>query len=207
MIHKDSLSKEWINGIAKKYSSDPILVEKVIRALYLLEQLQKSDIDFIFKGGTALMLLLSEPKRFSIDIDIIISEKIDKIEDVFSNLIHESEFIHFKVDKRKGKSKIEKAHYKFYYKPVTNSRSEEEYILLDILYEKSHYGEQIEEIGISSSFVKSMDKNVFVKVPLSEAILGDKLTAFAPNTTGIPYGRKRRSKLLSNYLMLVIYLI
>jgi len=75
MIHTDSLKIKWINETAKKHKSDPILVEKVVRALYLLEQLQKSKLEFIFKGGTALILLLPEPKRFSIDKNIIISEK------------------------------------------------------------------------------------------------------------------------------------
>ncbi|WP_233244132.1 nucleotidyl transferase AbiEii/AbiGii toxin family protein [Brumimicrobium oceani] len=168
----------------------------MIRALYLLELLQKAEIDFVFKGGTALMLLLSEPKRFSIDIDIIISEKLHRIEDVFSILIQESEFIHFKVDKRTDLSKIEKAHYKFYYKPVTNSRSKEEYILLDILYEKSHYGKYIQGIEVTSVFIKSIHENITVKMPISEAILGDKLTAFAPRTTGIPYYRNKEIEII-----------
>lgn len=40
MIHTDSLSVEWISKVAKKHKSDPILVEKVVRARYLLEQLR-----------------------------------------------------------------------------------------------------------------------------------------------------------------------
>lgn len=45
------------------------LLEKMIRALMLLEGLSKSGLTFIFKGGTALMLLLDSAKRLSIDID------------------------------------------------------------------------------------------------------------------------------------------
>jgi predicted nucleotidyltransferase component of viral defense system len=52
----------------------------MIYALYLLEQLQLSGLDFIFKGGTSLILLMKEPKRFSVDIDIIVSPKISKEE-------------------------------------------------------------------------------------------------------------------------------
>jgi len=122
MINPDSLKKEWINDVAKKHKSDPILVEKVVRALYLLELLQKSKLDFIFKGGTALMLLLPEPKRLSIDIDIIISEKADKVQIVFDGILENSDFHEYKEDERVVKSKIKKAHYKFFYKTATNTR-------------------------------------------------------------------------------------
>lgn len=196
MIHTDSLKEEWIKEVAQKHKSDPILVEKVVRALYLLEQLQNSELNFIFKGGTALMLLLPEPKRFSIDIDIIVSEKPVKIQDIFKSIIEKSDFLEYAEDKRETKSNIEKAHYRFYYRPVTNVRTDKDYILLDILYEDSLYADHIKEIEISSSFIKSEVKNTSVTVPISEAILGDKLTAFAPNTTGVPYGREKEIEII-----------
>lgn len=58
MIKEESYSKGWITKTAKQYKSDPILVEKVIYALTLLENLASGELDFIFKGGTDLMLLL-----------------------------------------------------------------------------------------------------------------------------------------------------
>ena len=76
MIDIKSLSAEWIAEKKNKYSKDPNLMESMIYALYLLEQLQLTGLDFIFKGGTSLILLMEEPKRFSVDIDIIISPKI-----------------------------------------------------------------------------------------------------------------------------------
>jgi len=36
-------------------------MESMIYALYLLEQLQLTGLDFIFKGGTSLILLMEEP--------------------------------------------------------------------------------------------------------------------------------------------------
>ncbi|MGM0479722.1 MAG: nucleotidyl transferase AbiEii/AbiGii toxin family protein [Bacteroidota bacterium] len=93
-------------------------------------------------------------------------------------------------------SDIEKSHYKFYYKPVTNTRAEAEYILLDILYEDSHYGEHTTQIEIESPFIKTEGKNTLVAVPMTEAILGDKLTAFAPNTTGVPYNREKELEII-----------
>lgn len=36
MIDTGSLTKEWINQKAGEHRSDPILVEKVVRALYII---------------------------------------------------------------------------------------------------------------------------------------------------------------------------
>lgn len=79
MITGTNFTKEWIQYRAKiiksgRKQADPELIEKVINALYLLENLATSNLDFIFKGGTALILLLDKIHRFSIDIDIIIEE-------------------------------------------------------------------------------------------------------------------------------------
>jgi hypothetical protein len=142
------------------------------------------------------MLMLPEPKRFSIDIDIIVPDKSQDIESYLDQVIQNSDFIEYKLNERKAKSNIEKAHYKFYYKPVTNARAESEYILLDVLYENSHYGEHTNEIPVNSSFLLFEGENVLVTVPLPEAILGDKLTAYAPNTTGIPYGRDKEVEII-----------
>ena len=59
MIKKECTSKDWIEAVSKKKrNADKILVEKVVRALMLLEGLATSDLEFVFKDGTALMLLL-----------------------------------------------------------------------------------------------------------------------------------------------------
>lgn len=197
MIHKDSHTIEWISQVAKaNRNADKILVEKVVKALTLLELLKLNGFDFIFKGGTALMILLPQPKRLSIDIDIILSEKSENIESIFSTIVENSDFTRFELNERKIKSKIDKAHYKFYYKPVSNARAKEEYILLDILYESNPYGSSVSEVNINSSFLKVTGKHTKVATPNFEAILGDKLTAFAPNTTGVQYGKEKEIEII-----------
>ena len=58
MIDKNTLTQQWINEVSKtNRNADKILIEKVIRALLLLEGLSKAKLPFILKGGTALMLL------------------------------------------------------------------------------------------------------------------------------------------------------
>ena len=76
MISDKTLNLDWINHISRNNRNvDKILIEKVVRALLLLEGLAESGMDFIFKGGTALMLLQGSTKRLSIDIDIVLQKK------------------------------------------------------------------------------------------------------------------------------------
>lgn len=193
MISKDSLHIDWMTKIsATNRKADKILVEKVIRALLLLEGLAKQNLDFVFKGGTALMLILDSSKRLSIDIDIIIEKEPKDLEKIFNDLLEPQGFIRFELQERKAATKIQKAHYKFFYKPIHQTQAEEESILLDILFEKVGY-QKIEKIPINSRFIVSDGDPITVKVPSKEDILGDKLTAFAPYTTGIPYFKGKTS--------------
>lgn len=93
---------------------------------------------------------------------------------------------------RSTTSKIKKEHYKFFYTPLHKTNKDEEYVLLDILFEEVNYKNLI-SLPIQSDFVPIIDKPLSVNVPSLEDILGDKLTAFAPNTTGIPYFKKNDS--------------
>lgn len=81
MISKDSLHIDWITEVSTaNRKADKILVEKAIRALLLLEGLAKQHLNFVFKGGTALMLILDSSKRLSIDIDIIVENEPENLE-------------------------------------------------------------------------------------------------------------------------------
>ncbi|WP_201766043.1 nucleotidyl transferase AbiEii/AbiGii toxin family protein [Nafulsella turpanensis] len=192
MISKNSLDPAWLSQVSlKNRKADKILVEKVIRALLLLEGLAEARVSFIFKGGTALMLMLESTKRLSIDIDIIMPEKQD-LEPVFEEIVRAKRFNRFELQERIQNSDIEKAHYKFFYYPSHRTAQAEEYILLDILLEKPAYQKTI-TIPIDSPFLQQEGEAEMVTVPSFEDILADKLTAFAPNTTGIPYQKKGQS--------------
>jgi len=193
MIKKESIEINWINKVSlANKNADKILIEKVIRSLLLVEGLKKQNIDFVFKGGTALMLLLDTPRRLSIDTDIILSSEINEFEGLLKNVVNEQFFSRFELQERKTDSKIKKAHYKVFYSPTHRTQTEEEYVLLDILFEKVQY-KKVTAIPISSPFLQTEGTPITVTVPSLEDILGDKLTAFAPNTTGIPYFKKGNS--------------
>jgi predicted nucleotidyltransferase component of viral defense system len=193
MISQESLTAKWLDEVSKSNRhADKILIEKVIRALMLLEGLALSGLPFIFKGGTALMLLMNSAKRLSIDIDIILTNKPEKLTEFMNGVVMAKSFTRVELQHRIAKSRIEKAHYKFFYKPIHRTMAEEEYVLLDILFESNLYT-NVKEHKIESAFLITSDEKVTVNIPSYEDLLGDKLTAFAPSTTGIPYFRDETS--------------
>ncbi|MCP5053965.1 MAG: hypothetical protein GY940_42750, partial [bacterium] len=48
---------------------------------------------------------------------------------------------------------------------------------------------ELVEVPVAAKWLKTGDQGVLVKVPSIESITGDKLTAFAPNTTGVLYNK------------------
>lgn len=193
MIKTETYTQEWIKTVAKSNrNADPILVEKVIRALTLLYHLAANGLNFVFKGGTSLMLILENPKRLSIDIDIILNDTNLDLPGLFLKIIADTDFIRYEEQSRKVTSNIEKAHYKFFYQPKYKTNKDEEYILLDILFEINHYP-VLTKYAIKSSFLQLAGTPLMVTTPTPEGLLGDKLTAFAPATTGIPYEKHGNS--------------
>lgn len=186
MIDQQRLTFEWLREIAKNKNADPILAEKVIRALLLLEGLVKQDLTFVFKGGTSLMLHFKSPRRLSIDVDIIIDNKEMLTDEVLDDIVKAQKFTRWQLHVRRSASSIEKAHFKFFYTSLISKSFKEDFVLLDVLVEKQPY-ERLIDIPLESEFIPTINPVLNVKVPTLEEILGDKLTAFAPNTTGIPY--------------------
>src|SRR5690606_17657696 len=79
-------------------------------------------------------------------------------------------------------------HFKMFYKSAVDGN--EEPILLDLLYTPNPYPET-KECLIKHNWLATAGADTMVVLPTLEAILGDKLTAFAPKTTGILYSKNR----------------
>jgi len=193
VIIKETLTPEWIKQASKNNgNADQILVEKAIRALLLVEGLAKTALQFIFKGGTALMLLQDSAKRLSIDIDIVMHERPGNLDQLLQEVVASQHFNKIELQQRTANSGIDKTHYKFFYSPVYREGLGDDYVLLDILFEKHDYSD-VHDHKLISSFVKSEGSPGVVRIPSFDDLLGDKLTAFAPNTTGVPYERSGNS--------------
>ena len=188
MFKKKCFKSEWLQSFKRQAAHrriDVIILEKMIYALHLLEQLQQNGLKFTFKGGTSLVLLLENGNRFSIDIDIISNTKKEELEAILTKVIDTSRFTGFQLNEHRSyKPGVPKAHYTFAYKSSIKGAYAGT-VLLDILLEDSYYPEVVEK-EINAKWIEVEDKTM-VTVPTIDAITGDKLTAFAPNTIGIPY--------------------
>jgi len=190
----------------KKYSKDPAIMEAMIFALYLLEHLKNTGLEFTFKGGTSLILLLKKPKRFSVDIDITLKPEVTKkiLESHLSKIPASSAFTEMKLDERRSyKDGIPKAHYKFIYKSNISTKDKEgnlisnpeREILLDVVFEEDRYPITIKK-AIETEWLIQEGESVKVNMPNIDSVTGDKLTAFAPNTTGVPYGLEKEKEIM-----------
>ena len=56
----------------------------MIYALHLVERIKSNGQNFIFKGGTSLVLLLEEGNRLSVDIDIICNADRETLEKILN---------------------------------------------------------------------------------------------------------------------------
>jgi len=186
MILPASYSKDWITEKKIGYpQSDPSIIEKVIYALSLVEQLTQANFSFIFKGGTSLLLILPEPKRFSIDVDIVTLESRTKVEEVISAICSRGIFTRWVLDEKRSYQKgVPKAHYFLYF--MSQWDNKERYILLDVLYEEHGYPALV-DAPIRNQWIQSDEHDITVRIPTIDSIAGDKLTAFAPNTIGVRY--------------------
>ena len=189
MITQNSFTADWINQVSKRHKADKILVEKSIRALSLLEGLSESSLPFVFKGGTALMLIFKKPHRLSIDIDIILPLDSLNLDATLQQIAMSKGFSRIEEQSRKS-GIVPKAHYKFFYTSAVENK--ESYILLDILFEQIPYN-RIIELPITNIFLATEGEDRTVRVPDANNLLADKLTAFAPRTVGVPY-RKGNSE-------------
>ena len=185
MLLKENYTAEHINELRKKTGADPSILERTVFAFGLLEAISKAGMPFIFKGGTSLLILLEHPKRLSTDIDIIVKPgtDIDRYISIAGTIFP---FIRVEENIRKGVNNIEKRHFRFYFRSPRNEK--EISILLDVVFEDNPYLMLDNKPIRSELLLFSEGDDLMVDLPDKNCILADKLTAFAPHTTGIPFG-------------------
>ncbi len=192
MISKNTFSLEHIKELEKESGAQIAIIERTMFAFGLLEAIIQTGLQFIFKGGSCLMVLLKEPKRFSTDIDIIVPPGTD-IDEYIAKAGKIFPFFHVEENFRAKRNNIEKRHFKFLYISPLNDNPVT--VLLDVLFEENHYSSIIKK-PISNKLLLTEDDDVEVSLPCINCILGDKLTAFAPHTTGIGIDDKKELEII-----------
>jgi predicted nucleotidyltransferase component of viral defense system len=182
-------TKHWISQVCKKLDGEtnPALMLKCIYALTLLGKLEESGLQFVFKGGTSMLLHLPEIRRLSIDIDIMTGASAEEITLVVGKIGKEDPFSEVVEDDRGERGQPNRRHFKFYFKTeaVKEGRS---HVLLDVVME-GNIAHDVVRKPIATSFLIP-DREILVRVPTIDSLLADKLNAASPTTTGVPLRKK-----------------
>jgi len=192
MLSRENYTEVHINDLRAQTGADPSILERTVFAFGLLEAIRIVELPFIFKGGTSLLILLDEPRRLSTDIDIIVEPGVD-VDEYISRAGKIFPFLSVEEHVRKGSNDIEKRHFRFLFESPRTGK--EINILLDVLFEHNPYSRTIQK-PIQSSLLLSEGEDLVVTVPDKNCILGDKLTAFASHTTGIPFGKDKELEII-----------
>lgn len=192
MLSRDNYTAEYILKLWEATGADPSILERTVFAFGLLEAIQSVGMPFIFKGGTSLLVMLKEPRRLSTDIDIIVGQDVD-VDGYIEKAGKIFPFVVVEEHKRKGANDIEKRHFRFHF--LSPRTGKEINILLDVVFENNPYLKMM-KCPIRSRLLLSEGDDLLVNLPDKNCILGDKLTAFAPHTTGIPFGRDKELEII-----------
>jgi hypothetical protein len=185
MIAEICFTADWLNKKRKElHGVDPSLLERALHAFALLGRLAESELTFVFKGGTSLLLHLPVIRRLSIDIDIICSCPAVELDRVLEDTAKIPPFIRYEEDERGSRGLPERRHFKFFYAPLV-AGNPAPYVFLDVVHEP-HVPHEVIVKSITPEILE-IRRVIQVTVPTVESLLADKLTAFAPRTTGVPF--------------------
>lgn len=178
-------TKDWIARASQRLDrqTNHALMLKCIYALTLLGKLQESGLPFVFKGGTCLLLHLTEIRRLSIDIDIMTAARAEEITRVVGKIGQEDPFFKVVEDDRGERGQPNRRHFKFYFKTAAVKEGQS-HVLLDVVME-GNIAHDLVGKPIATSFLKP-DHEIVVQVPTIDSLLADKLNAASPTTTGVP---------------------
>jgi hypothetical protein len=185
MIAEICFTADWLENKRRELRGvDPSLLERALHAFALLGHLAESDLKFVFKGGTSLLLHVQVIRRLSIDIDILCSTPVAELNQVLEEVAKVPPFIRYEEDERGSRGLPERRHFKFFYRPLVVGNPAP-YVFLDVV-EEPHVPHDTILKPITPNILE-IRREIPVTVPTVESLLADKLTAFAPRTTGVPF--------------------
>jgi hypothetical protein len=190
--NRENFTKEHIEK--NRHNTSSVLAEQVVHSLELVSLLVYEGLDFLFKGGNSLLVLLENPQRFSIDVDIASGETKEHVEEILDKLVKDSD-VFTRWEKRVHKTKPwlpMTSYYMFYTSHFTEPA--ETNIMLDVQLRMTGY-EKIQKPVCCGNFYQSEIK---VWVPSISSLIGDKLLTLGPSTLGIPLNKNKEGQRLKH---------
>jgi hypothetical protein len=179
---------------ANRFNAPSSLAEEAVHCLELVAELVESGLPFQFKGGNSLLLILNEPKRFSIDVDIATDASREQIELCLGAITGENK-VFTRWEKRQHKTKpwLPIASYYLYFVSRIKQGAEAS-IMLDVQLRRSPYKTEKKPVTCG----KLYESATLVELPLPASIIGDKLLTLGPTTLGIPVGKGKEAQRLKH---------
>lgn len=184
MISAKCFTPEFLREQGKALQvADVRNLEKCTLALELVCRLQREGLDFIFKGGTSLLLHCNPARRLSIDVDILSLEPVERFQEVLQKITRDAPFQRWDHQIHRDREAPPTRHFKAFY--ISALTGEEESVQLDIICAENPYAQTI-EATVNASFLE-IEEETRVRIPTASSLLADKIAAFAPTTIGYPY--------------------
>ncbi|MDO8541622.1 MAG: nucleotidyl transferase AbiEii/AbiGii toxin family protein [Opitutaceae bacterium] len=188
MIHPDCFQLPWLRQQAEAMrvqQANLHLLERCIHALELVGRLSDAGLNFVFKGGTSLVLLLQPVRRLSLDVDIATPEPIERIKAMLDQVAtNQPPFLRYEHQTKRDRDAPPTKHFKIFFRSVAGPQPES-YVLLDVITTGHRYAVTAKR-SIAAPFIR-LESDAQVVLPTVDCILGDKLAAFAPRTIGVLY--------------------
>lgn len=189
MIAPHCFSANWLRKQAAVLRARDVRnFEKCVLALELVSRLSREGLDFVFKGGTSLILHFEPIRRLSIDVDILSSEPFERVTAVLEAATRDRPpFVSWEHQLRRDRESPPTRHFRVNYESAfyPASRTALPSIQIDLITEESPYA-RLERRPLQTSFLE-IEEAVEITMPSAASLLGDKLATFAPSTIGYPY--------------------
>lgn len=185
-------TKEHIE--ANKGKAPAPLAELAVHSLELVAELVELGLKFRFKGGNSLLVLLGEPRRFSIDVDISTDETRERIDEVVGQA-SEKYGVFTKWQRRQHKTKpwLPMTSYEIFF-DSRFSEPEKSFIMLDAQLHNTLYPSTHKPVCCNELY----KSDTVCELPDIASLLGDKLLTLGPFTLGIPLGKGKEAQRLKH---------
>ena len=170
------------------------LCELVVYCLELVSQLSHHGLPYRFKGGNSLLLLLEDPQRFSIDVDIVTTESKEAVISLVEKIATSVDvFTRWEVRQHQTKPWLPMVSFKLYFESCYQP-ADDAFVMLDVVLKPAPYPGVKRQVRCGGIYQSGQE----AEVPSISGLVGDKLLTIGPSTLGIPLGKKKEAQRLKH---------
>lgn len=169
------------------------LAEQAVACLELAAELAGTGLEFVFKGGNSQLILLPEPRRFSIDVDIATGATREQVVAAVETVARHDFFTRWTHRQHKTKPWLPLTSFEVFYQSHSTNEAES-LVMLDAILQPCPYPAQRRAVACGNLYRSGAE----VSVPTVPGLIGDKLLTLGPFTLGIPVGKKKAGQRLKH---------